>query len=352
MDQECLYNSTESELYAVTSLVYLVVWSIWHINSKYFNSQYVNSLHKLLALTLVLNLLLKLSSFLVSYTCQNTEMWRYWVLFQGSLFCLYNTCWYMTLILISNGFCLTRENFETNEIHTLILSCGAIYIIHSLCLLQKSYTELLLLIMLIVLRYFTLYWVEKVKNILKGRINMMERNRLVTPLQSTKLKLSIINTFIWILQFNLAAEILIIGSFLIIEFLGYNLEYAIHFKIASEVVEFISFGVTLLLFFPKFRGQYFDLEEYETGHEFREITPMYEADVGEEGFAEVNYEKSPFVLRQPGEDEGGMENPYRNFMIAMPMTLVYYRDVVVSERRDQVSDINEPLMPRELERSS
>lgn len=352
MDQDCQYNSTESELYAITTLVYLVFWSLWYINSKYLNSQFVNPLHKLLALTLVLKSFLELSSFLVSFTCQNTEMWRYWVLFQGSLFCLYNTSWYMALILISNGFCLTRESFETNEIHTMIISCGAIYIIHSLCLLQESYTEILLFIMLIILRRFTLSWLEKVKNILKGRISMMERNRLVTSLQSTKLKLSMINTFIWLLQFYLAAEILVVGVFMVFEILEYGLEYVFYFKIVAEVVEFIGFGATCLIFYPKFRGQYFDLEEYETGHEFREITPMYEADVGEQGFVEGNYEKLPFVLRQPGEEEGNMENPYRNFMIAMPMTLVYYRDVVVNERRDQASDISEPLMSRELNRSS
>ncbi|OMJ74652.1 hypothetical protein SteCoe_26362 [Stentor coeruleus] len=352
MDQECLYNSTESKIYAVSALVYLIIWSIWHINSKYLNSQFVNSLHKLLAFTLALKFFLELSSFLVSYTCQNTEMWRYWVLFEGSLFCLYNTSWYMALILISNGFCLTRENFETNEIHTMIISCGAIYIIHSLCLLQESYSEVLLFIMLIVLRRFALSWLEKVKGILKGRINMMERNRLATSLQSTKLKLSMINTFAWLLQFYFAAEILVVGVFLIIEVLKYGLDYITYFKIIDEVIELIGFGATCLIFFPKFRGQYFDLEEYETGHEFREITPMYEANVGEQGLVEDNYEKLPFVLRNPGEDEMNMENPYNNFMIAMPMSLIYYRDVAASERRDQVSDINEPLIPRELDRSS
>lgn len=275
---------------------------------------------------------------MVTYESKESKSYAYWQLALGASFSLYNSFLYTYLIFISKGYSFTKDDFEPNEINKIALIMGSIYIIFSIYIIVLSLFNIAIALLICFIYYRILKNSKKVIATLTLRINMMQVNHLAGSLEASKTKLEMMQKYRILIHIFLTSQLFLIVAFLFTTiFKEDDDSFLLLLTLFEEVFEIIGVFGIFLLFWPKFRGLYFDLPEFENGNEIREVTPMYEASLSirdSEGSA-----GKLVLIRQPLEVDNEEER-IQNFMIAIPMNVVY--------RRNSSEGLQEPLLGRGL----
>ena len=336
----CTYRETEAYIFGITTLFWLVVSNWWIVNNRFLNPTHVKSLHHVLTLALFFKFLLSLFTTLMSYTCTESPSHNYWNLGFGSTYCLYNTFLYTSFILISKGYCFTRDYFERNEINMIALIMGGIYIAYSIYLLVQQYLIILIILLLLLVWHKSLKNSAGLRDILTLRIGMMNANRLTASVEATKNKLLMVQRFRTIINIYFVATFACTAVSLVTDIFGLsNTIFTINTAV-EELFEIVGLFGICVVFCARFRGQYFDLPDFGMENEARGVTPMYEANL--EPSVEIGrVETGPIMIRQPFEDDGSKtEVNIVNYMVAMPIRMVF--------RRASIDELREPLLSRNI----
>lgn len=330
---DCSNALSQTYLFGITSLVWLGVLIAWDLNARHYNSNHVNTLHKAIGATVLLKLLLSFFSFMARISCSSETFLEYWVLAEGCTFCLFNTFLFITFLLISKGFCYTRDYFDRDETNILAITTGGIYIVFSIYLMQSGW------LILLILTTVSIMWFKINKNsnemilTLKRKIQYMRNYNLVSSLPAAEKKLKMIQNFSNI--FQIFMTIFTFGC--IWDFFMYftnDFSKFMLFLSIEEINDFFGLVSVCVIFWPKFNGQYFDLAEFEGENEDRLPIEMFESDgKGIDAITESE-DNQKFMIKQPFTDN----NDYSNYLIALPMSLKYHQDFD--------SYLEEPLLPR------
>lgn len=330
---ECSLQSPSTFQSGVISLIWLGVVITWYSSSRYYNSSYVNALHKMIEATVFIKFLEVFFSFMARVSCDSLTFHEYWSLAYSCTFCLCNTFIFVTFLLISKGFCYTREYFDREEVNGIALTTGGIYIIFSIYLMELSW------IVILVLATVGYMWNRINKNSremmtsLKDKIENMTRSNLVNTLPAVKEKLSMIQKFSNIFQIYM---ILFVFTYVWNWYLEVKEDFdkMVFLVTVSEANDLFGIVATCMIFWPKFRGQYFDLAEFEGLEDNRGPLDMFECDG--KGEDQLKENDSLFIMRQPFTEDNG----YENYLIAMPISIKYYKE--------PQNELEEPLLPRDL----
>ena len=167
---------------------------------------------------------------------------------------------------------------------------------------------------------------------------MMHVNHLTASLEATKTKLKMMQNYRILMHIFLTIQIFLSFIFFCLTFSSENMDFfPLLLTAVEETFDIIGVFGVFLVFWPKFRGLYFDLPEFENGNEIREVTPMYEASLSIRDSEGNN--RGVVLIRQPLEGDNEEER-IQNFMIAIPMKVVY--------RRNSLEGLQEPLLGRGL----
>jgi hypothetical protein len=326
---DCSTESSSSFQSGVISLIWLIMVIVWYANSRHFNSLFVNALHKMIEATVFIKFLEVFFLFMAQVSCESKTFKEYWSLAYSCTFCLSNTFIFVTFLLISKGFCYTREYFDREEVNSIALATGGIYIIFSIYLMELGWIVILLIATVCYM------WNRINRNSndmilsLKQKITQMRRSNLINSLPAVSKKLSMIQSFSNIFQIYM---VIYVFTYIWSTYLKFKSD---HDKIAllnavSEGNDLFGILATCLIFWPKFNGQFFDLAEFEGLEAGRGPLEMLESDG--KGLDCLTENDSVFIVKQPfsqGDD-------YDNYLVAMSMTLRYHNPAQ--------SDLEEPFI--------
>lgn len=334
-DTNCSESTSNIYLYAGVSIVWLGLLVVWDLNSRHYNVNYVNALHKMIGATVLLKFLLTFFSFMARISCSSKTFSEYWILAEGCTFCLFNTFLFVTFLLISKGFCYTREYFDRDEINIMAITTGGIYIVFSIYLMQAGWLISLILVTVSYMWFVTNKNSKGMIKTLDNKILHMRRHNLLSSLPAVEKKLKMIKLFSNLFQVYMTIYIIECIWDCIIK---YNQDYSkfIVFLSLGELNDFfILFGVCVI-FWPRYNGQFFDLAEFEVANENRVPIEMHESDgKGIDALNETDQDQI-FLLRQPYTDN----NDYSNYLVALPISIKYHQEYE--------SNLEEPLLARPL----
>lgn len=327
-----------SDALSLISLGSLIIWVAgtiwWIVNSRYINSRFTKPVHFILSFALVFKSSERVFSYLSLMFCES-ENYQYYDLGLSSAYTLYNTFLYTILLLMSKGLSLTRDYLERNEISLIALIMGVIYLGFSAFTINKQDLKPILILMLSILWYSIYSNSKKVILTLMQRYAMMRANNLNRTLQAIKTKISMMKLFTKLTSFLFCSQLACIFTEIILIILGENsdLDYRTTLAVVEDFSLLVSVFGICIVFMPRYRGNFFEMADFETENEMREVTPMYEAVLSGQN-QELVYDK-PFVLTNP-VNPFEEQNMYQSIMIAMPMTQTF--------RRNSVDDLRVPLL--------
>jgi hypothetical protein len=126
-------------------------------------------------------------------TCSGSSM-PYWEITVDTCFTLYNTFAYTSLLLISKGFGLTQTVLSRRDVTVSAMTMGLVYLCISAIVISPDRMLLLWFVMLLALFYFIVRNSLHNLQILRGRL--VELLRLSLPLDSLRLRVSMMTRFL------------------------------------------------------------------------------------------------------------------------------------------------------------
>lgn len=124
----CKNDEFQAYLYLSFSGVWAIFIIWWAYNTWYLNGRYTKSLQKLILFVLLFKTLHTFFFGCSKIFCSSLEDEAYWGLATTSTFTLYNTFLYTVIALISKGFCVIRETLSRNEVTSIALIMGLVYL--------------------------------------------------------------------------------------------------------------------------------------------------------------------------------------------------------------------------------
>ena len=243
---------------------------------------------------------------------------------------------------MSKGLSLTRDYLERNEISLIALIMGVIYLSFSAYTIDPTNLQPLRIVILSILWYSIHNNSIKVIFVLLQRYNMLRANNLNRTIEATKTKINMMKNFKRLTNLLFFSQITnVIGKIsLIILYKGEYTSWDFFLTVFNEFLQIVAVFGICVVFMPRYRGSFFEMADFESGGELREVTPMYDVEIPS-GNQEIFNDK-PFILINPSESPLDSFSPYKNLMIALPMTQSF--------RRQSVDDLHQLLLPEQLDR--
>jgi len=302
------------------------LWSLftlgWIVNTWIINKRHTKPLHKLICFVLVFRSLydIFLSCFLI--TCSDSPAGAYWALATTTSYTLYNTFVFTTFVLISKGFCVTRDMLDRSEVTVVAMTMGAVYLGFSAFMIEPTQLGLLLVIMLFALFYLTIkFTLSNIKALQTHLMNLMNSN-IQAMLPPVWKKLKMLRWFFYLAQFFYIQKlfILLVLGLIIPLIVSVHWEYRFTTNVLDETWEIIVLFWIFIVFRSKNQGQFFNIHVMGMNSQITPIAPFLQARLPESFSVElssVNQDR-PVIVQPPSEFD--RENPYHRLMVATCMT--------------------------------
>lgn len=202
----------------------------------------------------------------------------YWSLAITSTFTLYNTFIYTTLILISKGFCITREFLERGEVTIVAMTMGAVYLGFSAFMIEQEKMIPLLVIMLTVLFYLTAKFTKSIIVALDYRRRDLIINNARPMVPSIIRKIRMMKAFLFFVYFYFTEQLMtkFLNSIgLVFDSCKYNLVI----ETVAEMTDIMSILGIFFIFRARDLGNYFYINELPSNLQHQPIAPFLEAKI-------------------------------------------------------------------------
>ncbi|CAG9327458.1 unnamed protein product [Blepharisma stoltei] len=326
----CENDLVKAIFYVVIGGVWTLYFIIWMIYTYFINRQHIKPLHKILTFIVLFKMMNSEFAALLAFACRDATGWYpYWGLGYTSTYTLYNTFLYTSLILISKGFCITRELLDRTEVTIVAITMGSSYLGFSAYMIQQMELSFALLAILIIFFYLNVkYTLVNIKN-LQWRFSILRNTNLPELLASYAAKINMLKFYLLILHLFFVIQL---SLFLAVEIgdlvIGENtLRESDFITIPDEISESVGIMIIVMIFRAKDRGQLFFLSIYQDESEDQRPPPMMSARLPL-GFDVPRSEEKPMIVMCPQEFNAG--KPYKAIMLATP----YPHGVVLSEESD------------------
>lgn len=268
-----------AELFVGFSVIWVTFSCWWVVNTWIVNERHSKPLHSLMTYVLGFKCLNAISTCGVYATEFSGDWFPYWQLAMCASFTLYNTFTYSSFVLISKGFCITRDLITNQEASSLALIMAAVYFGFSAYTLDPSHLSVVLFLCLVLVQYFVVIYakvtIARIRNQLV-RFAISNIHVLVLP---TRRKLSMMTDFaclVWVYFGTQVAVYILAFAVLPILYDNYGVVYGS--SAVEESFEFMSIGLIFFLFRARYQGQYFNIELSGGQHSPQvRIAPIYKA---------------------------------------------------------------------------
>ncbi|CAG9316541.1 unnamed protein product [Blepharisma stoltei] len=316
--------------YSTAGGIWTIYFIYWIINTYIKNIQHIKPLHKIITFIVIFKMMNVDFAALQSFTCRDTsDLYPYWSLGYTSTYTLYNTFLYTSFILISKGFCVTRELLDRTEVTVIAMTMGLSYLGFSAYMIQQMEFSFFLIVMIFVFFHLNVkYTIENIKS-LQDRYNILRNANLPGLLSSYMMKINMLKFYLLILHIFFIEELSVILAVEIGEIVleDSTLRYSDYINIPDEIFESIGIMIILFIFKAKDRGQLFFLSIYQDETEDQRPAPFLSARLPL-GHDEAFHEENPAIVLCP--QEFNPLKPYKSVMLGIP----YIHHVPLSEESD------------------
>lgn len=299
------------------------VFGVWWISNTYFtNSSYTRPLQKIMCFVVLFKLLNEV--FIACSLASSSSLAKtYWGLAYTSTFTLYNTFVYTSLILISKGFCITRDLLERSEVTVVAMTMGGVYLGFSAYMMNPAQLFILPLVMLSVLFYLVVHYTLGCLRALTSRYQGLLNSDIEAMLEPVNAKIKLFKNFLSAVCFFFLSQLLVTCVLQAeVAFLVPSMPsaYYIAVNLGEEFCETAALIVIFVLFRSKYHGLFATLQQIGTGMQVQPVAPLINAQVPE-GYP-LDLWRIPNdipVVVYPPQDFNS-EYPYQNLLIATRIT--------------------------------
>jgi hypothetical protein len=340
------YNELEKYVYLLVAFGFLWgIFTVWWIgNTWWFNAPHTKPLHKLMFSVPFLKSFNCIFLSLLASTCFEGTSYQYWGLAMTTTFTLYNTFIYISLVLISKGFCITRDMLHRSEIGEISMTIGAVYLGYSAYMIEPSRLTLLLLIMILSLFYITVKFTNQNITALRIQHSSMLQSNIAVLIPPVAKKLSMMRNYLKILYFYFISQLFhnIVFVYGLPNLIEVSWNYFFGIDLFRETCEILAIFMIFVIFRSKDQGQFFAIPEVGFNSYVAPLATFYSVEVPIGNQVSNVDRKAPIVIYCPQQFD--TERPYNNLMIGIPMTEVATTYQPLQQDHSQLDELRQPLL--------
>lgn len=315
----CIPDYYRGGTFIVFGSIWISFLAWWTYNTWWANSPHAKSIQKLIFFVLLFRGLYMVMNGCGMIFCESENSTAYWELGTSTTFTLYNTFLFTVMNLMSKGFCILRETLDRNEVTSVAIVMGLVYLGFSAILLEIKSSVVLLIILGALFLTSVRSTIESYK-ILQYRHNSLQEANILVLLPNLQTKIKIMKKFLlfsYLFYLNEIMKISLycIGSIYEFDSTHYFWEYIdpVHMSLAT---------LTCLAIFWLFRAKP-RWEEFGDSllihHPIMPIANIFYADVERNYGNFVEGNKPVLVLYENGERLGILYLDDKMFMVGIPI---------------------------------